>query len=189
MSANIDEARKVARTLLDDLETVTVRTEGVLMKAGRLARLMRDADAQTWLDLETRGYPKNFRPSSLGTCEQYALSSGRFSNEGKYLPASLPTIEAEAEGLEASVRSFQKMDSIPIVENHVAKKATAELLAHERKSQDSYRKEYSDRKALVVSLKSAIHRYATDTFLAIEFGDVAQDIFETAREGAIAECW
>lgn len=46
MSARLEEARRVSVSLLDDLEGGTAPVEGVLMKAKRLARLMRDADAQ-----------------------------------------------------------------------------------------------------------------------------------------------
>jgi hypothetical protein len=65
MSTQLDEARRVAISLLDDLEGGSASVEGVLMKAKRLARLMRDADAQTWLDLETRGYPADLNTSRV----------------------------------------------------------------------------------------------------------------------------
>jgi AbiTii len=55
------------------------KSEAVLMRAKRLARLMRDTDAQTWLDLETNGYPQGFSFATLGTCEKYAKSGGRLS--------------------------------------------------------------------------------------------------------------
>jgi hypothetical protein len=186
MAANIDEARKVARSLLNDLETVTVRTEGVLMKAKRLARLMRDADAMQWLDLETSGYPSKFNPTKLGTCLKYAKASGRINDENKYYFASLPALEADAEAAEVGLKSFKPMETAPVVENHLAKQATKELMASQVDLLRQHRKAYSERKSLVISLKSALHSYATDTYLAIEFGDVAQEIFESARNSADA---
>ena len=181
MPSNIDEARQVARTLLDDLETVTVRTEGILMKAKRLARLMRDADTQRWLGYETLGYPSKLNLDELGTCKKYAEAGGRINAEGKYYLASLPALEADAEGKEAQVNSFRKIDAGPIIENYVVKRATEEFINKQLQIQQSYREALTKYKALVVSLKSAIHSYATDTLLAIEFGDIAQDIFERAR--------
>ncbi len=38
------------------------------MKAKRLARIMRDTDAQIWLDFETKGYPDGFRLRELELC-------------------------------------------------------------------------------------------------------------------------
>lgn len=47
------------------MEMEDLAVERYLMLAKRLARLMRDADAQAWLDLEMRGYPDGM-PSLLG---------------------------------------------------------------------------------------------------------------------------
>jgi AbiTii len=68
MSPRIDEARQVVRSLLDDLEggPSPPKIDAILMKAARLARLMRDSDARLWLDFEARGYPTNFSFSALG---------------------------------------------------------------------------------------------------------------------------
>lgn len=46
MSERVDEARRVVTSLLDDLEGGTSTTEAALLKGMRLARLMRDSDAQ-----------------------------------------------------------------------------------------------------------------------------------------------
>ena len=102
MSRRIDEARKVSEDLLNDLEGSKSKIDAVLMRAKRLARLMRDTDAQTWLDLETKGYPEDFAISELGDCINYAVSGGRVDlEEGKYYTQSLPAIEANAESDEA----------------------------------------------------------------------------------------
>ena len=96
MSATIDEARRIASSLLGDLENNTSPAERVLMRAKRLARLMRDADAQTWLEHETRGYPPKFSFETLGTCEQYARHSGRINLEtSQYYTASLPELRSD----------------------------------------------------------------------------------------------
>src|ERR1700728_2097706 len=108
MSGRIDEARSVARALLDELEAGAQPIDAVLMKAKRLARLMRDADAQSWLDLEMRGYPTPFDFSELGTCGKYAVTAGRLNNETlAYYPQSLPTLEATALTDEALLNSLR----------------------------------------------------------------------------------
>jgi hypothetical protein len=183
MSATLDEARRVATSLLDDLENGDPPAERVLMKAKRLARLMRDSDAQIWLDYETRGYPAGLSLDGLGSCARYATQSGRFDPEtSKYFIISLPELEAATQGLESIVHSFQTNGgSPPIVENYLVKRATEEFIAGQRKTQIDYNDAFKKNKSLAVALRSAIHSYATDTVLAIEFGDIAQDIFEAAR--------
>lgn len=184
VSDRLNDARQVARTLLDDLETVTVRTEGVLMKAKRLARLMRDSDAQLWLELETSGYPKeSFSIAALGTCEKYVRRSGRVDTEGKYYITSLPQLEAIGDGYKQRADAFnQTIDKSAVLENYLVKRATEEFLANRAQQQAAARKQYNDNQALVVALRAAIHNYATDVYIAIELGDAAQDIFEEARK-------
>lgn len=75
----------------------------------------------------------------------------------------------------------QRTDQSLIVENYTVKRATEEFLANRLSQQITARRTYNESHALVVALRAAIHAYATDTYLAIEFGDVAQDIFEQAR--------
>ena len=85
-------ARQAVRELLDLLENEAVPVERPLMKAQRLARLMRDEDAQRWLALELGGYPSTFRPAQLGTCQEYCW---RHLPDGGYYLKSLPEVEAE----------------------------------------------------------------------------------------------
>ncbi|WP_079606413.1 hypothetical protein [Bradyrhizobium erythrophlei] len=182
MSAKINETRRVAISLLDDLEGAVAPVEGILMKAKRLARLMRDADAQKWLDLETRGYPEKFNFRTLGTCRQYATAGGRLNSDDSYWSASLPEIEANCRSNEARVNSFQKPGSTPqVIENFLVKNATEAFVVSQLNMQQKLADQYRQTKSLLVSLRSGIHSYATDMFLAIELGDVAQDIFESAR--------
>lgn len=105
--SRLTEARKVAQELLETLESSQSPIEMSLMKAKRLARLMRDPDAQTWLDLETRGYPDNFYGGNLGTCLKYVTAAGRFTDDGKYYSISLPKLEAQRRSDEAQVEALR----------------------------------------------------------------------------------
>jgi len=183
MSKRIDEARKVSEALLDALETSSAKIDAILMRAKRLARLMRDSDAQTWLDLETKGYPDDFSFSELGSCIKYATSGGRIdSKNSKYYPQSLPTLEANSESDEALLNSLRTAKSPTTkVKDFIEKNATEALMATQLKLQTQQKKNYASSKAIFSSMKAAIHNYATDTYLAVELGDVAEEIFEGAR--------
>ena len=90
------EALVVARELVDDLESGVVSIAQNLMKAQRLARLLRDSDAQRWLDLESRGYPETLDLRELGSCAKYAHRA--LVGEGhKVIPTSLPALEAQVD--------------------------------------------------------------------------------------------
>ena len=183
MSKRIDEARKISEELLNALENSASKIDAILMKAKRLARLMRDSDAQIWLDLETKGYPEEFSFSEIGDCLKYASSGGRVDlKTSKYYPQSLPTIEANAESDEALLNSLRAArPSTTKVKDFVEKNATESLMATQLKLQQQQKKNYAGSKSLYSSMKAAIHNYATDTYLAVELGDVAEEIFEGAR--------
>lgn len=180
-NTRIGEARSVAAALLDDLETTSQPVDKILMRAKRLARLMRDADAQLWLDYETKGYPKSFDFSLLGNCKSYAISSGRLiPGDNKYRMQSLSEIEASVYGAQVSLDSFSPV-AVGAVKDFLEKGATEQLLGHQFNIQSNHKKNYSDYKSVFVSLISGLHNYATDMYIALELGDAAQDIFEGAR--------
>lgn len=180
-NTRISEARSVAASLLDDLESSSSSVDKLLMRAKRLARLMRDADAQLWLDYETKGYPKAFAFNSLGSCEAYATSSGRFDNiTGAYRTQSMPEIEAMVYGAQVSLDSFSPV-AVGAVKDFTEKNATELLLGSQIKIQKANKDSYSGFKSVFISLIAGLHNYATDMYLALELGDAAQDIFEGAR--------
>lgn len=180
--SRVDEARKIAQDLLESLETSQVPVDKVLMKAKRLARLMRDSDAQAWLDLEMRGYPDNFNFNNLGNCRQYAISGGRLTTENKYYPIGLPKLEAQIRSDEAIIGGFRSSKYATTAKDYIEARATTSLISGQIQMQIAQKEVYSQNQSLFASMKSAVHNYATDVYLAIELGDVAQNIFEDARE-------
>ncbi len=179
----IDEARKLCGSLLNDLENSKSLIDPILMKAKRLARLMRDSDAQIWLNLETNGYPDKFYTSDLGSCLKYAESSHRINTEtSKYSLRSLPEIEAIIEYEETQLASLRTSKATTSkVSDFLEKKATEALMTTQEEMHMNNKNRYATIKAHFSSLKSALHNYVTDTYLAVELGDVAEDIFDGAR--------
>ena len=181
--SRISEARRVASELLDCLETSCTPIDSVILRAKRLARLMRDSDAQYWLDLEMRGYPDNFKFSTLGTCRQYAASCGRLiENESKYYTISLPKLEANFESEQTLISAMKPVTSTNKVSNYTEKGATEALMAKQLQLQTNQKNKFAENKHLFSSIKSGIHSFATDMYIALELGDSAQDIFVSARD-------
>ncbi len=181
-NSRIDESRRVASELLDCLEKSDADIDSIILRAQRLARLMRDGDAQNWLGYEMQGYPKDFPASELGTCEKYLLSGGRYSVDGtKFYTSSLPGIAAGLESEQALLSSIKPVAPPGNVKNFTEKSATEALMATQVSLQNSQKKRFIQHKQLYSSIKAALHSFATDMYIALELGDAAQDIFELAR--------
>ena len=177
----IDEARATVHDLLVSLETSQITIDKILLKATRLARLMRDADAQLWFGLETCGYTEKFILGELGTCRKYAERGGRITPDGKYYLIGLPKLEAQIISDEAIIDGFRNVQYSTGAKDYLESGATTSLIAGQVQLQNNQKEIYSQNQSLFISMKSAIHSYATDVYLAIELGDIAQSIFEEAR--------
>jgi len=99
------EAVAVSEILLEQLENQRVPTSQVLLKAKRLARLLRDADAQKWLTYELSGYPDGTSLDDFGTCSKFARQ--RMAENDKYWNESLPTIEARIKSSEVALAGYR----------------------------------------------------------------------------------
>jgi hypothetical protein len=181
MTSRINEAKALARSLLDDLELSTSPAAQVLMKAKRLARLMRDTNAQKWLELEASGYPERFDFSTLETCSKYARKS-RIGDDGKYFRSSIPETEAFLESAEAILDSMRSTQNpAPVAKNPGETHAALSLMKAHANNQLRQRQSHAHYKRLYTKSLTAIHSYATDLYIAIELGDAVEDIFNATR--------
>ncbi len=187
----LKDARKTAEALLDELELGSGPIMNSLLKAKRLARLMRDQDAITWLDLEARGYPPKFAFATLGTCVRYARQGGRLTHDNKYYYSSLPEFEADLEASKLVLKGLQFPAHIaPSVSSSNPNEETATwmasaisgvTMAYDR-AVSAARNTNSQNASMFNGLKSALHNYATDCHHALSLSDAAQTLFEKARE-------
>jgi hypothetical protein len=178
MSDRLDQARDALQGLLNLLESGTFDTAQVLMRAQRVARLMRDADAQTWLGLELSGYPQDFSYAKLGTCEKYARM-GRIGHKGGYWYASLPEQAARLEAIRTAVPAPRTAPAS--VSDFTAARATSAVLKEMKAEENERIKEVSDAARLHGALLAGLHAYATDMQIALELGETADAIFEDVR--------
>lgn len=176
------EAVSVARELVASLEDDSAPIERTLMKAQRLARLLRDPYAQAWLDHEMRGYPDDFDlREQLGPCVQYAY---RFLPDSRVYTTSLPELEAQAAATFAVLNKLQAPTIGTTAANHTEAAATVAVINKMVEQIAVARNQYSSFATTFARMKSHVYRYAADTLVALEFGDKAQDIFDIARDTA-----
>jgi len=180
--SRLAEAKSVANDLLQKMETTDLSIERHLLQAKRLARLLRDSDAQTWLDLEISGYKEGFDAKTLGNCLRYAQAAGRVSKDGKYYLTSLPRLEAACDADRQRVENATPKASTGTAENFVVANATIKMLHSQIAALNSVKEAYLNNVELFSSLKAALHGYVTDTLIAIEFGNVAESIFDALRQ-------
>jgi len=174
------EALVVARELVDDLESGVVSIAQNLMKAQRLARLLRDSDAQRWLDLESRGYPETLALTELGSCEKYAHRA--LVGEGhKVFRTSLPALEAQVDANRAVLDKF-KAPVATKTANFMELRSTQQLHQGVSAQIANARDTLTGSVAIFERMKSHLYRFAADTLIALEFGDVVEDLFESARQ-------
>jgi hypothetical protein len=175
-----EEARAAARSLVDLIET-NASADQCLLVALRLARLQRDEEARLWLQLELRGYAGWGDLPALGRCEKYARA-GRVNAKGALWTLSLPEAEAQVRACEAALTAVKTHGPIPIAENHTAKSATAELLGQLQQYQTGRGTALKDAVARLSALRVGLHAYATESLIALEFSELAQDVVGRARE-------
>jgi len=178
--SRLEMARDVAADLLDELETGAASISQSLMRAKRLARLLRDEDAQKWLALEMNGYPDHFDFACLGSCNRYAIEGGRITEDGTYYKQGLPAIEAEFRTSECSLPVPHSGPPLK-VDDYLQAKATVEVLGNVGLIAEKHRARYTTWSSLNSSMRAAVHAYAADSSLALEFGDEAESIFESER--------
>jgi hypothetical protein len=178
------EARVVVDSLLNSLETHSEPISQSLMKAKRLARLLRDLDAQAWLDFEMRGYPDPFKMSQIGYCAQY-MREGRFNSDGSFKTASLPEMEAEIQGFERHMEAVRLPSSIsttqPQPQGLFGLSPMDSLVASVNLTLQGLRDSVVDDVKVFAAMRSSLHSYAADCQISILLGDISRDIFENAR--------
>lgn len=175
------EARLTARQLVEALED-NAPIDRCLMKAQRLARMLRDSDAQLWLDHEMRGYPADFVLAKLGTSQKYAW---RWLGATKtVLTTSLPDMEAQVRAAEMVLSKMQAPNVTTTAANYIESGATTAVITAISNGITSARDRYSNAVAQFSRSRSHLYRYAADTLVSLEFGEVAEDIFQAARNAA-----
>lgn len=80
------------------------------------------------------------------------------------------------------VENASAKPSTETAENYLVAGATAKMLQDQIAVLNTVKETYLNNVALFSSLKAGVHSYVTDTLIAIEFGDVAESIFDELRQ-------
>ena len=175
MESRRKEALILSEDLLADIELVRLSPVAIVRKANRLARLMDDAEALSWLSFEVGGYTE--KGAGLPPEEwRAAVRSGRQyfeQKDGKQVGyASVTSLSSLASTVETSKIRLQKSGDANVYErNNIQTNAT--------KSQ-----------SIIDKVIGAVYLYVSQIYQELRFGSAVESAFENVRnqvDGAIAK--
>jgi len=165
-NSHLEVAKELSNVILVDLEINQVPISQSLMKCKRLARILRDSDAQKWLDYEIMGYPVVFDPDELGSCKKYYISDRPvIRDERTHKPHAIGLPHLESYINSTKIESVTKLGANESQKRHILNK-------HHELVNDFER------------LKTCVHNYVTEVNISLSVGDFAQDLFEDTRLAA-----
>jgi len=97
-----EEALRVAEELLTDIESERLKASEIVLKAGRVARLVGHEGLTTFLGYERNGYPMD------GSAAAWVGRAGRWADEkGKFYSKSISKIEANLDAVNQTVNAMR----------------------------------------------------------------------------------
>jgi len=160
---------QLAEELLSDIELSRLPAPQVVLKGSRLARLVRDEEAQEWLGYEINGYPHD------GSDTDALERAGRWTDreKGTAFKVALSQLSAIAD-TEASKLAAMQVSSwsgeyvtIASREHRVALNSTARSISQVR--------------GVEASVLALVHSWATRTYHELLFSGLQADLFGGAQ--------
>jgi 5-methylcytosine-specific restriction enzyme A len=159
------EALRLAEELLADIELIRLSTENCILKCSRLARLMADSEAQTWLDFELHGYDKS------DLAKKYAKQTGRWQpkSDDKGFWASFAKIQAFLEGERSHLAAIRGSSF-----------SGEMILAAQQRQRDEISeavKNISILAAVDSGLRASLYGFAMRTYHELLFSEIQAELF------------
>ena len=164
------EALALAEGLMTDVELSQTSIAKHVLKAMRLARLMRDDVAQQWLGFEIDGVPGT--PAGLEWMTRARRWTDVTKQEGYWAPAA--DLEANRAGGETALAALAgdislSGDMIPI-----AMRERSQLMT-------SHARSVITMSTVLASIDAQIYRYVGDAYAELQFSEIQASLFEDSR--------
>jgi hypothetical protein len=164
------EALNLAEGLLTDIEFSETSTSKRVMKAMRLARLMRDDAAQEWLGFEVNGGPGN----EAGT--KWMTRTRRWTNQeekkGWWSPAA--SIEAVRNSSQDALKTLGGSLSLSGDSINVPMRDRHNLII-------SYTKNATETEQVLSAIDAQLYQYAANVYAELRFSEIQASLFEQSR--------
>lgn len=160
-------ALSLAEELLADIELDRITADKQVLKAGRLARLVNDERAQTWLAYERLGWTAEGPEMIEWKVGQRGRETGDYVFTGTVqLVSIVSTLEAQLQGLR-----------IPDVSGEWANKVVSDI----RRDRMQLMTKKAEFERIVVQTSAMLHDFAGRHYNALAFTEQQAEMFDTAR--------
>jgi hypothetical protein len=164
------EALKLAEGLLTDIELSETSTSKRVMKAVRLARLMRDDAAQEWLGFEINGLPGS--DAGMRHMTRTRRWTNKEENKGWWAPAA--SIEAARNSSQDALKTLAGSLSLSGDSIYVPMRDRHNLI-------NQYTKNTMDAEQVLAAIDAQIYGYASDVYAELQFSEIQASLFEESR--------
>ena len=179
-----EQALKTCEQVLEGVELGTLTTSSVLLQCLRIARLINDTEAITWLQYEYGGYPKNEGGHILPDAFQIAYKNGRgcITKDGKQeiFVELVSELEAKIESSKTALNNFSTQGAS--VSGNMGYIAMRELTGSVSLSTSNILISISTSEKRLLILKSRYYDYALRKQIELTFSNTASEVFSTYRE-------
>lgn len=173
MTTRKDEALKLSEELLTDIELERLAPVSTVRKAARLARLVDDVEASSWLSFEIGGYPS----TGDGSLSDFTFSKDEWNAVLRSGRSYTITVEGKATS-RASGASLAKLQS----QIEVAKMRLNNADSQNAVERDGQQKIIVQCQNTLDKVVGSIYQYVVKINIELRFGAVAATAFEHLRD-------
>lgn len=165
------DALALAEDLLTDVELAQTSTSHRALKASRLARLTRNAEAQVWIEYEIHGVPD----TEAG--KRWMTKTSRWLDEDK---------EKGLWGSAAEIESWRDSGQRALDAHAAPLQLSGDMLLSITNSRNAaiatYTTSVHRMQRVLSTIDAQIYRFATDTDAELKYSEIQASLFERSRE-------
>lgn len=175
-----EAALELAEELLADIELARVSPPDLARKVSRLARLLDDTDALTWLSFETGGYPKG---GLSVTASRAAVRSGRQaedsdSGESRFWTGSLDALQGR---VDAGMTHLESAADRPVSLSSANPHQTVFAPPGNAQERTKLNNSIVQQRAIIGAVVGALHSYVAEKEIELRFGSAVEGAFSNVR--------
>jgi hypothetical protein len=174
------EALQLADELLADIELVRLTPAEIARKALRLARLLDDSDAMTWLRFEVVGYPTGpGLPSDAW--EAAGRSNRRFLNTEGQERAATTMLGQLQTNIDGALAQISAAADAPVSVTSANPNQFVTMPVGNAQERGAVRNFAGEQRALLDKVLGSIYDYVTSRYHELRFGSAVETSFEVVR--------
>jgi hypothetical protein len=173
------EALKLAEEVLSDIELSTIAAPQIISKASRIARLLDDVEALTWLKYEINGYPAKLDVQA-SAC---ARRSGRATVDEKTGNAAFwtQTVGQMQAEFDAGTLQLRSAADAPVSISYSNPNQYVGAPSGNARERGLLRTFVSQQMGIITKVIGSVHLYVAEVEVQLRFGEAVEGAFTTVR--------